>query len=190
MISETEVKATSDEELLEIWKDQNDYVAQVVAWVKAEIEKRNLDTSGIYVPTLKEKQQARETASNFALARFAAIGQAFLGLVLIGGALISSFSPDTDFGETWEIIIGAVGALLIVYAIGVWRGKRWALTSGVVIYSLITLLNISTTIFYGIAFFKSNEAGGAAFGFILAALFTLLSGGLALILNKLRKRGR
>jgi hypothetical protein len=190
MISETEVKAKSDEELLEIWANQNDYVSQVVEWAKAEIEKRNLDTSGVYVVTLEEKQEAKETLSNVALARFAAFGQAFLGLILIGGALISSASPNMDFGEPWEIIIGAVGVLLLVYSVGIWKGKRWALTSGVVVYALITLWNILVTAFYAVAIFKTHRQGDAAFGFILAALFTFLSGGLALILNKLRKRSR
>jgi hypothetical protein len=186
MISETEVKAKTDDELLEIWANQNDYVDKVIAWAKAEIERRNLNTSSIYVPTFEEKKEAREASSNFALARFAAIGQAILGLILTCLALF----VDIELGETAQIIIGAVGVLLLVYAVGIWRGKRWALTSGVVVYALITLWNILVTIVYAVAFFKTGGAGGAAFGFILGILFTFLSGGLALIFNTLRKRGR
>lgn len=128
MISETEVRAKADSELLEIWESQNDYVAEMVTWVKAEIERRNLDTSGICVRSVEEIKEAREISSNLALVRTAALGTALLGLLLI-------FVGFVNIGGEVETTIAclAIGALLMVYAAGVWRGKRWAFASGVIV---------------------------------------------------------
>jgi hypothetical protein len=190
MISETEVKAKEDSELLEIWANQNDYVAEMVTLVKTEIKRRNLDTSGIHVPTVEEKKEAREASSNFTLARQVAFGTAWGGLLLVCAVLLSRLDPDVNLGGTVEITVLAVGVLLIVYAVGVWRGKRWAFASGVFVYTLITAFNILATIVNAVAFFRSDRPGRAAWTLIWGATFTFLSGGLALIFNALRKRRR
>ena len=61
MISEMEVKAKADSELLEIWANQNDYVTEMVTLVEAEIKRRNLDTSSIHGFTVEEMKE-EETA--------------------------------------------------------------------------------------------------------------------------------
>lgn len=62
MITEEQIKAKTDSELLEIWEHQNDYIKEMVTRVKAEIERRNLDTSGIHVDTQEEIEKKKETA--------------------------------------------------------------------------------------------------------------------------------
>ncbi len=201
MISETEVKAKTDSELLEIWADQNDYVAEMMAWVKTEIERRNLDTSGTHVFTVEEKEEAAEASSNFTLVRILAFSQVATGLFLICAALWlrrEELGPEAppggwlvglDIHIPMPITLFAVGALLIVFAVGVWRGKRWAFTSGVIVYALITAFNILVTIVNGLAILRSNQPGDAAGPLILGVAMTAISGTLAWVFNALRKRG-
>lgn len=65
-----EVKAKAASELLEIWANQNDYVAEMVTLVKAEIERRNLYTRNIHVFTVEEKKKREEEEAAKALSKF------------------------------------------------------------------------------------------------------------------------
>ena len=70
MIGEAQVKAKSDDELLNIWINQTDYVAELVALVKAEIDKRNLELSGARVVTSEEKEERSKRQSVLSTIRF------------------------------------------------------------------------------------------------------------------------
>jgi hypothetical protein len=185
MISQTEVNAKTDGELLEIWANQSDYVAEMVTWVKGEIERRKLDTRGIYVFTVEEKEEAAEASSSRAIVNLATFGQLGLGLLLVFTAGFSS-SEQVEA----RMISLAAGALLIVYAVGVWRGNRWALTSGVIVYTLITAVNMLFTVLAGLAIFGSGKDAQTWLYFLWAVASTGASTGLALMFNALRKRGR
>jgi hypothetical protein len=185
MISQTEVNSKTDGELLEIWANQNDYVAEMVTWVKGEIERRKLDTRGIYVFTVEEKEEAAEASSSRAIVNLVTFGQLGLGLLLVCTAVFSS-SEQVEA----RIISLAAGALLIVYAVGVWRGDRWALTSGVIVYTLITAVNMLFTIVAALAIFGSGKLAETWLSLFLAVVSTGASAGLALMFNALRKRGR
>ena len=186
MVSKTEVIEKTDGELLEILANQNDYVAEVVTWVKDEIESRNLDTGGIHVVTVEESEQAAEASSSFAIVRLATFGQGGMGLLLL---CIALFASRELLEAPARITSFAVGVLLIVYAVGVWRSKRWAFTSGVIVYTLIAASNmVVTLILTGLAVFESGKLGHAAFTFVFGAIWTGASAGLALMFNALRKR--
>ena len=199
MVTETEVKEKTDSDLLEIWANQNDYVAEMMTWVKSEIERRNLDTSGVYVFTAEEKKEAVETSSRLIFVHILAFFQAGMGLLLMGGALLSyreQTGPEAPIGrqpagQGFELGMFAVGALLIVFAVGVWRGRRWAFTAGAVIYSLVAAFSIFNLVTDGLIIFgvvRSIFFKPDARALILDSAAIVINGTLATVFNALRKR--
>jgi hypothetical protein len=198
MVSETEVRAKTDSELLEIWANQKDYIAEMVTRVNSEIERRNLDISGIHITTAKEvedKKEAAQVSWEVKKARGAALFQGAVGLFMVWVAFYTHSSEEL---LVVPISILAAAMLLIFVAVGVWRGKRWAFTSGVVLYTLATALNILATILTMLAIWGGHKPGDAA-GTLLfrqpdmidalqCAIGSVFSGSLALIFNSLRKR--
>jgi len=193
VISETEVKAKTDGELLEIWANQISYVADMVTWVKAEIERRHLDTSGLHVITEEERKKVEKVSSDLSVVRFYGLGEPLLGLSLVFGAL--------ELKSEAVFVTGlAVGTLLIAHTVSIWTGKRWAFTFGAIVWSFITAVNILWLILDGLAIATlAWSSGRAMFGsdqpsrflllwLIVLALATLVSGGIALTFNRLRKR--
>ncbi len=150
MVTESEVKSKSDSELLEIWEKQNDYIPAMVTLVKSEIDRRNLDTTFIQLPSVHEIQKLSAASSNLRLARVLAIIQLVLGLILAGTALWSRAVP---FGVLSYTVL-AEGLLLIVIAAGAWRGKQWAFTSGVIVYTLFAAFEIVNTIGKGLGMLR------------------------------------
>jgi hypothetical protein len=142
MITEEQVKAKTDSELLEIWEHQNDYIAEMVTRVKAEIERRDLNTSGIRVITLEEiekKKEVAETKSDRNWARGTALLTGVTGLSTVGAA----FSLTS--GE--RLVVLGWGSLLMVVSFGIWTGKRWGLISGLIFYALAAAGGVLNIVF-------------------------------------------
>ncbi|MGB6197997.1 MAG: hypothetical protein WA871_11495 [Candidatus Acidiferrales bacterium] len=200
MVSEAQVRAKTDSELLEIWTNQKDYIIEMVTRVKTEIERRNLDTTGIHVITVEEvekKKAAAQALSEFKQARGAAVFQGALGLFMLW-LFFDTFSSDEPLVVPISLIVAAL--LQIFFAVGVWRRKRWAFTSGVVLYTLITAFNLVGTIVTALDVSGDLKPANAAGTFLFQkpdmvdvleyVVATFLCGSLALIFNSLRKRSR
>jgi lysylphosphatidylglycerol synthetase-like protein (DUF2156 family) len=188
VITEKEVKEKTDDELLEIWKNQITYVPEMVAWTEAEIKKRNLDTTSIHVLAEKELDESARVSSAIGLVRFAAITQwlSVIFLVLIAGAGYRDFS--------WiEATLLALALLLIVLSAGVWARKQWAFTIGTIVYALITAFNISIMI--EVLLRVVTSAPGVfepqaidPIGFAFSIVRVIYTGAVALAFNALRKQ--
>jgi hypothetical protein len=183
MITEEQVKAKTDAELLEIWEHQNDYMAEMVTWVKTEIERRNLDTSGIRVITLEEvekKKEVAETKADRNWARAAAVLTGVTGLVTVGTA--------SSLAGGGRLLVSGCGLLLVVVSFGIWTGKRWALISGLIFYALAAAGDVSSIVFNAVMtrriYGQSLPPDMNDIWVILVSVF------MAVVLNSLRKRVR
>lgn len=186
MITEGDIRTKSDEELLDIWAKQNEYVPEMIPWVKAEIERRHLDTSRIHVRPSEEIKAEEERESDRDFVRMAARGEGVTGLLLLLVSLVV-YEATPDSGLAIPFGIFAFGALLIVYAVGVWREKKWAIVSGLVLYSITTIMSAAVTILvvWG-AVGRKIERPFLAVAVSLGSV--VVSGGIALAFNRLRTR--
>ena len=133
MISELEVHAKTDSDLLEIWVHQNDYVTEMVTRVKAEIERRNLDTSGIQVITPEEIERKKEAVQTKSDRRWARV------MALLNGGLALSIAWNglrKDDPLVVSTLLLVLVSLLMVVSAGIWMRKRWALIAGLIFYAL------------------------------------------------------
>jgi len=180
MINEVAVKAKTDGELLEIWEHQTDYVADVVSRVKAEIERRNLDTSGIQVITLEEVEKEKEATQAKSDRTWARAMALVNGAVALAG-VVGFLRDKSDF------IALVLALLLTIVSVGVWMRKRWALVSGLILYVLVAVMTIVGTVAQVII-----RQNGRAIGELdpsgIGALFVSVF--MAAVFNSLRKRVR
>ena len=183
MITEEQVKAKTDSELLEIWEHQNDYIEEMVTRVKAEIERRKLDTSGIRVVTLEEiekKKEVAETKAERNFARGVALLTGITGLTTLGTA--SSLSSGERF------MVSGYGLLLVVISFGIWMGKRWGLISGLIFYALAAAGGVIGIVFNAVMGERIyGHFGPPDMNDILVIFVSVF---MAAILNSLRKRVR
>jgi len=183
MITEEQAKAKTDSELLEIWEHQNDYIEEMVTRVKAEIERRNLDTSGIRVITLEEiekKKEVAETKAERNFARGVALLTGITGLTTLGTA--SSLSSGERF------MVSGYGLLLVVISFGIWMGKRWGLISGLIFYALAATGGAIGIVFNAVM--RERIYGHFGPPDMNDILVIFVSVFMAAILNSLRKRVR
>jgi hypothetical protein len=196
MINENDVRSKSDDELLNIWANQNDYVPEIIPWVKDEIDRRHLDTSGIHVRTEDEIKDEEERDSDRSFVQMVSLMQGITGLILLLFTIpmIVERLSENLRNQTEELRIGIplvmliLGLLLIIYAIGVWKERKWALLSGLILYSIITIWNIVATTINGLMFFEHSNIKGTAMSFAFSIGFTFVSVCLVLAFNRLRKR--
>lgn len=183
MITEAQVKAKTDSELLEIWGHQNDYIAEMVTCVKAEIERRNLDTSGIHVITPEETEKKKEeaqTKSDRGWARGTALLIGVTGLATIGNAF------SLNGGE--QLVVAGLGLLLLFASVGVWMGKRWGLISGLIFYALGAAGSASDLVFNAV---RTKRIYGHVRPPDMTDIWvTIVCVFMAAVLNSLRKRVR
>ena len=182
MITEAEVKAKPENELLEIWANQNDYLPEVVKWVKEEIGRRGLDTSGIHVPTAEEIKEQGEVLRDINSVRILIFFQVCAAAFLIFLVMVSGFEGMLP----WVLLFWAI--LLVVLAMGLWKRKRWAIISGLILQCLATAGNLLGTASTCLMTFQSDKPAQAAGGVLFAALLTGISATLAVMYNRLRKR--
>lgn len=194
MINEADVRAKSDDELMEIWSNQIDYVPQLIEWVRAEIERRKLDISAVPVRTPQEAERKREVRRSFTDVRLLTFGQAITGLLFFGMAFVSlleasspgpSHASDT-LGLTSAFLFALFGLFLFAYAIGVWKRKKWAFGSGLFIYIVITAINALLFALGAISALVERDTSNM--GALLATLiFTVITARIASKYNFLRK---
>jgi len=145
MIQASDLKAKTDNELLQIWRDQVDYREDVIAWVKDEIAQRSLDTSAVHVDTLDEKLQSEKSAGTFNWLLLVATLQAVAGFAIIVLALSGISKMDRSSGErglalAMSILPISIGALLIAIAVGVAKRRKWAFTAAMVVWTFSAAL--------------------------------------------------
>lgn len=132
----TAVKTKTDSDLLEIWVHQNDYVPEMVTSVKAEIERRNLDTSGLHVITREETEKKKEAVQTKSDQRWARV------TALLNGALALSIALN-GLRRADPLVVSAVllvlVSLLMVVSAGIWMRKRWALIAGLIFYAIVAV---------------------------------------------------
>src|SRR3954469_5540604 len=87
MIQQPDLKAKTDAELLQIWRNQVDYRDDVVAWAKDEIDHRRLETANVQVETIEDRIVVDKNRTAFNAVKFAAVIHCLFGL----GAVISGF---------------------------------------------------------------------------------------------------
>jgi hypothetical protein len=195
MINESDIKAKPDDELLSIWANQNDYVPEMIPWVKTEIDRRHLDTNGIHVRTAAEIKDEEERESDRDFVKMVSLLQGLGGGILLMFTIpmiverlseYLRYQTELDIGIPFIMLL--MGLLLIFYAVGVWNEKRWAIISGLIIYSIVTILNIFATILSVLTLLGNNGTKGMVMIFALNIGFTVVSVGLVLAFNRLRKR--
>jgi hypothetical protein len=196
-----DVMSKTDSELLEIWANQADYVSDMVALARVEIERRHLDTGGVQIRTGDEIRLERETAEFLRYAKVMAFLQGGLGFLLILGAFFSfryMFFGDplyraTKPDPTFPLILLVLGVVALVFAIGVGRHEKWAFVAGTLLYSAATLWNLLATGFNIVALFVSRAsvfrvtAGDLVIGILRGVVAIILSAYLAKSFNRLRK---
>jgi hypothetical protein len=183
MITEEQVKAKTDSELLEIWEHQNDYMAEMVTRVKAEIERRNLDTSGIHVSTpeeIEKKKEGAQAKSDRNWARGTAL--------LTGVTALSAIGPAFSSASGERFVVLGLGLLLMVASFGIWMGKRWGLISGLIFYVLAAVGGVLSIVFNTVM--RQRIYGHFRPPDVNDIWVTCVSVFMALVLNSLRKRVR
>ena len=186
MIDEAKVKAKSDDELLDIWANQHDYLQEVVLWVKAEINRRQMDVSGFHVPTPDEIKAERRDGRNLGWVVFFT---AMLDLMCIGIFLFALNERDTN---VLTLSFGGMGIFLIFLIRGLWAQKRWAIVGASIIWFIVTLWNVIFTGLAASAFDRCRAAGvdadEALLYFVINAFKTLFSGVIAYTLIRIFQR--
>lgn len=143
MLQPADLKAKSDAELLQIWRDQVDYREDVVAWVEHEIAERKLDTASVHVDTIEEKVQAETTQEKFKGLLLLAIFQGICGFVTFLMAAVAAFS-ETGVILWMAFLLMAVGGLLVGIAVGVLKRQRWAFTASMILWGFTAALDALT----------------------------------------------
>jgi hypothetical protein len=188
VIGEEEVRRKTDDELGEIWVNQVTYVPEMVAWVKAEITRRNLNIDGIHVVTEKELGESARISSASGLIRFVAIFQSLSVVLLVFIALVG-FS-----NIIWiKVILLSIAVLLIVISAGVLTRKKWAFAVGALVYALIASFIIVMTIVGLVRVLMSapgilGPAAISPIGLVLTVIAIVCMSGIALAFNTLRKQ--
>ncbi|HNS20711.1 MAG TPA: hypothetical protein PKH24_09435 [Sedimentisphaerales bacterium] len=169
-----------------VWANQHEYLQEVVLWVKAEMDRRQMDVSGFHVPTPDEIKAERREGRNLGWVVFFT---AMLDLMCIGIFLFALNERDTN---VLTFSFGGVGILLIFVISGLWVGKKWAIVSASIIWSIVTLWNVTFTGLAASAFDRCRAAGvhadEALFCFVINAFKTLFSGVIAYTLIRILKR--
>ena len=186
MVTENDIRAKADEEILSMWAAQHDYIPKVVEWVNTEIDRRQLDTSGIHVRTMDEIEEEMERESDRNFVRMFSFLQGVSGIFLL---VFGIFSIIEQLNEIEPEIVGPlimllVGLLLTIYAIGVWKEKKWAIISGLILCLIASISNAAFTIIIGLGFL-SGYATFISFGWSVA--WTFISICLLLAFNRMRK---
>ncbi len=191
MVTETDIRAKADEELLGMWTEQYGYIPEVVGWVKAEIERRQLNTSGIHVRTADEMKEEEERESDRNFVRMVSYMQGACGVFLLAlgvpvilEELTAYYRYQTELDIASNLVILLIALLLTIYAIGVWRENRWAIISGLILYLIASISNIIAAIIYGLAFLRG---GGTLVYFGGAVALTFISISLVFAFNRIRK---
>ena len=191
-LPENDIKAKADDELLSMWAEQIGYLPEVVRWVRAEIEKRQLDTSAIHITTEDEigEKEERESDSNFVrmVSFIQGVGGVFL-LVLaipeITEQLNAYYRYRAELDITTPLVMLLFGLLLIIYAIGVWIENKWAIITGLIFYLILSTLNIVSTITYGLALLIGRVTSARYLAYAVA--LTCINVGLVFAFNRIRK---
>jgi len=191
MVTEAEIRAKTDEELLSMLAEQHGYLPEVVTWVKGEIERRQLDTSGVHVHTQDEMKEEEEMESDRDFVRMVSYIQGALGIFLLAlgvpaiiDELTEYFRYQTELDIFGNLVVLLVGMLLTIYAIGVWRENKWAIISGLILYLIASISNIIATTIYGWAFLSGD---GTLIRFGWAGAVTFISICLFFAFNRIRK---
>jgi len=196
MVSEADVQAKSDDELRDVWANQHEYTQEMVSCVKAEIERRHLDISDIHVPTTDEITRQAEVEADRSFVVVVVIGQSLLGFFLLLAAvagIVECAKEEFRYpGQGPDIRLPlcglALGIVLMAFAVGVWRERRWALFCGLVFYSIVTVWNVAVTIFNVIIIVASPASTTSAYGrLLMSGALIIVSGALALSFARLRK---
>src|SRR5579859_67355 len=161
----TTVNSKTDSELLDIWAYQADYIAEMVTVVREEIERRQLDTSGIRVRSADELDHDRQVAQAHRTFRSMAFRQIGLGILVVLFAF---------FSELPALLL--VVAPIILWAVGTWERRRWAIVAGFFFYSTVAVLAILVSVLNVVEIFMSQ---GKADDHVIGALNCLLGAGVS-----------
>ena len=195
MFSEEAVRGKSDAELVEIWTRQIDYVPELVAFVKSEIDRRKLDVDHIHVVTVMEAREESERASDgyfivpmsIMQLLFAAMLAIFIVVELVD-AHLRDFLDTRIYYELGAPVVACVFALSI--SVGTWKRRKWAFVLATIAYSLIFVWNVAAT---ALAYYRYFSVGNGPLGYALLGMtwnicFIIISLGFGLSYNSLRRR--
>jgi hypothetical protein len=182
MVSREDISRKSNEELMQIYARQNDYLPEVVAMVREEIAHREMDVSNVHVITQEEVAavlKEKKTRSARRKVWFVAGLQGILGLFFVG---LSAPMIVQDKNPRAILSIG-IGVLLLFFAYSVWKLKFWSLVLGTIIYSLSCVSNM-------IILVLSLSNGGNNESQIHPLFYTILSGSFAVAFLNMVRTGR
>jgi hypothetical protein len=189
VVTEADVKTKTNEELLDIWKNQHGYIPELVTWVKTEIDRRQLDITHIHVQTSDEFKQELQISNEVYFVRYLSIFQ-----IVIGGAIVlfSIFAVYPLLFHLEDIslmivplVIFIIGSLILYFGISLIRIKKWACYTGGIFYCILAVLNLVRCMDVGRYFLKGVRVS-VHFPFMnILALF--VCGGIALALFRIQK---
>ena len=193
MLTETQVRDMTDQELLTIWADQHDYVAEAVALVEAEMTRREIDQCSVHVKSVEELDNASIAGEDWTLVRLVILMQAALAVALAVGAaamLWTPLRPNTiTSGELVFVgLVALFAAVVGTLAIGVWRNKPWAFLWGWVFYVLATIWNGGVLVLAVLRLVGRDPTGWDGQLIMKAAIGTVVSLCFAGCYRTLRKR--
>ena len=190
MVNEDGVKAMPDSGLLDIWENQHEYVAQMVSWVRAEIDRRGLDTNQLQVRTPDDIKKDLALESNVDFVRMVACLQGLAGAILFfisAAGLKDIATGQAGFLELVPALITLlVSIAILIFAVGVWKRWRWAIYLGLGWWALSTVLN-AFALCESLFELSRNRSGERLTLLIAAAVGLVISFGLAAAFNSIRK---
>jgi hypothetical protein len=186
MVTENDIRAKADEEILSMWAAQHDYIPEVVELVKVEIDRRQLDTSVIHVRTMDEIEEEMKIESDRNFIRMFSFLQGAGGifLLVIGISDIQEQLNEIEPELVGPLIMLLVGLLLIIYAISVWKEKKWAIISGLILCLIASISNAVFTIIIGLGFLIGYAT---LISLVWSIAWTFISICLLLAFNRMRK---
>lgn len=171
----------TDDELLEMWANQVEYVGEVTEGVGAEIKRRRLDASSVHVATADEIEEDRDAAVRLAEMRKLKFGLGLLALVLV----LAAFSAGELIGFLGMLLAGILAS---VAAIGLWRRREWGLVAALVVCIAVALWNVPVAVLKWSAVIGHADSGSVVRA-VERTLAMILSARLAFRIHAFRKKG-
>jgi hypothetical protein len=197
MVKLPDVKEYSDQELLHIWENQNDYTPQMVSLVQQEVDRRGLDVSGVHVRTVEEVNEEHAVASDRNTVKLVVLGNVLVGTVCVmAGVLTLSEELSDTWGSpdfTLPVVLFVFGAILLAFAVGVRREIKWVLLVATIFYAVAAIWNTVALILYLSAYLLGPARSSVSPVFLLssavAALVSFLFASACYRLRKARMAG-
>jgi hypothetical protein len=144
MVTRDEIAAKTDEELVDVYANQSDYLPEVVEMVADELKRRGVGTDEIVVIDPAPESAEVEVDERWVQRRMRKIGYV---VVLIGGALAALAMNNVSSETPANLPVIAFGSLFLVLGVLSIMRKAWAFVASsvtILLCLLIAMFNVAT----------------------------------------------